>query len=156
MTTYTNEAALQTRLNSERLAELLDRDEDGSPDSGVLDKAISRAGSTIRRRLRQRYGSAVDSIAAITDSPATPSEIQEVAEDLVLADLYSFWNPEGLDARYHRSAAEDAIKELQDGGADFDIARADAKEGRRVAVYTAEDNVFSGQDSDSVSNTSGI
>lgn len=156
MAAYTNEASLLKRLSAARLLELQDRDEDGVADAGVLDAAIARAGRIIRLHLRQRYGSSVDSIAEITDSPATPGEVQEVADDLTLWDLYAYWNPDGLDAVHHRTVGMEALEGLRLGDLDFDIDRAAAHEGSVIAVYDAEDPSFAGLDSSDVSRTKGI
>lgn len=152
---YTDSTALTTRVGAARLTALQDRNADGSADSGVLTAAIERAGRIINRRLRQRYGSSIP-FAQLTDTPATPEEIQKIAEDLVLYDLYSFFEPEGRDAKYHEALAIEALDALRNGEDDIDVARAAAHEGKFIAVYDAEDPVFSGVDDDGVSRMRGI
>lgn len=156
MAAYTNEASLLKRIGAARLLTLTDRDRDGTADTGVLDDAIAMAGSTIRLELRQRFGSNVDSIADIAADPATPAEIQRVAEELVLADLYSWYEPGGRDHEYHRARAERWLEGLRAGELDLSIGRAAAHEGRTVAVYDAEDPSFAGLDSSDLSRTRGI
>lgn len=156
MAAYTNEASLTKRIGAARLLTLTDRDRDGTADTGVLDDAIAMAGSTIRLELRQRFGSAVDSIADIGDATPTPAEIQRVAEELVLADLYSWYEPGARDHEYHRARAERWLEGLRKGEYDFDIDRAAAHEGSIIAVYDSEDPVFAGLDSSDVSRTKGI
>lgn len=150
---YTNEASLLKRCA--RLHELLDRNGDGSPDVGVLDEAIADAGDEIDMRLRQRYGSAVP-FAQITDPTPTPKEIQRIARDLVLADLFGYVEPEGRDATRHQSRADTALNGLADGSYDIEVDRAAAHEGRIIAVFDAEDPTFAGQDDDDIARTRGI
>lgn len=152
---YTTEAAITDRIGAGRLLTLLDRDSDGSADDGVLTAAIERAGRTINRRLRQRYGSAIP-FAQITDTPATPAEIQEIAIDLVLYDLYSYLEPSGRDASYHAELAMEALEALRKGEDDIPAARAKAYEGGVIAVYSAETPVFAGESSAGVPRTRGI
>ena len=153
-TAYTSEAAIDERIGSARLAALKIRD--GVADAEVVPAAIRRAGRIIRRQLRQRYGSNVDSIAAITDNPATPGEIQEIAVDLVLFDLYAFREPGGAQSEHHRALAHDALEDLQLGDADFAIGRASAAEGQVHASYTASTPKFAGVDDYDVDRTRGI
>lgn len=152
---YTNEAAITARVGAVRLLTLLDRDRNGVADTSVLDAAIERAGRIINRSLRQRYGSAIP-FAQIGDSTPTPEEIQKVAEDLALWDLYSYWEPSGRDAEYHHALATEALEGLRKGEQDIAVARAKAHEGAVVAVFEAEDPTFAGTDSDGVSRIRGI
>lgn len=152
---YTTEAAVTARLSAARLLALLDRDGDGTADTGIMTAAIERAGRIINRRLRQRFGSRVP-FAQITATPATPEEIQKIAEDLVLFDLYSYLEPGGRDAEYHEALAMEALEALRKGEDDIDVARADAHEGMVIAVYEAQSPTFAGLDSDDVARDRGI
>lgn len=154
--TYTNEAAITLRVGADRLLALTDRDQDGSADTGVLTAAITRAGDRINRRLAQRYGSALP-FADIGDATPTPGEVQEIAEDLTLAYLYEWIDPQSNDAVYHREAGDTALERLRDGRDDIaGVARAKAHEGSTIAVYTSETPVFAGVDSSDISRTRGI
>ena len=154
--TYTNEAALTLRIGADRLLTLADRDRDGSADAGVVTAAITRAGDRINRRLAQRYGSALP-FADIDDDPATPGEIQEIAEDLTLAYLYEWIDPRSNDATHHREAGEDALERLRTGRDDVaGVGRAKAHEGETIAVYTAGTPTFAGVDSANVARIKGI
>jgi hypothetical protein len=152
---YTTETAITARIGAARLLAVLDRNADGTADTGVLTAAIERSGRIINRRLRQRYGSSVP-FAQITGTPATPEEIQKIAEDLVLWDLYSYFEPSGRDAEYHHALGHDALEALRKGEDDIDVSRADAHEGMVIAVYEAEAPTFAGLDSDDVARDRGI
>lgn len=153
--TYCTEAQITARVGATRLLALIDRDQDGTADTGVLTDAIESAGALINMRLRQRYGSSVP-FADVTDDPATPEEIQRIARDLVLADLYAHYEPDGRDAQAYFARADAALTGLADGVFDVDVARAAAHEGRIVAVYDADTPSFAGLDSDDVPRTRGI
>ena len=154
--TYTTEAALTLRVGTARMLALLDRDQDGTADTGVAAAAITRAGDRINRRLAQRYGSSLP-FADMTDDPATPGEIQEIAEDLALGYLYEWIDPQSNDAVHHREAADKALERIREGKDDVSgMGRAKAHEGAVVAVYTAETPVFAGVDSSNISRTRGI
>src|SRR5574341_979902 len=143
---YTNEAALTLKIGAARLLGLLDRNKDGTADTGVLDATIERAGRRIDRWLKQRYGSAIP-FAQITGSPATPPEIQEIAIDLVLYDLYSYAEPRGRDAEDCKTFAQEALEAIRTGEQDVaGVARASASEGHVIAVYEAETPTFAGLD----------
>lgn len=153
---YTNEDAIEARIGEDRLTVLLDRDNSGTADTGVLTASIERAGRIIDRRLRQRYGSAIP-FAQYGASPDTPDAIKEIAIDLVLADLYGWIEPTGRDALQHEKDANDALTALADGKEDIPVARASASDGRYIAVYEAsEDPTFAGVDECGVSRTRGI
>lgn len=153
---YTTEQAATSRISAKRLRFLLDRTDSGSATPGVMDAAISRAGRIIDRALKQRYGSAIP-FAQITDSPETPTAIQEIANDLVLFDLYSFHEPGGRDAEYHRALAFEALEALKNGDEDVPVARAKAHEGKHIAVYSAPTSpTFSGVDRNDKSRMRGI
>ena len=152
---YTTEVVVTKRVSAARLLALLDRNSDGVADTGVLDQAIERAGRIINANLRQRFGSNVP-FAQITDTPNTPDEIQKIAEDLVLWDLYSFFEPTGRDGEYHRALAMETLESIRKGELDIDIARAAAHEGRVICVYTAEDATFAGVDDEDDARTAGI
>lgn len=151
---YTTKAAIIARTSTGRVASLCARDSTDDPDA-VLAAAIELAGRRINRSLRQRFGSAVP-FRQIGDSPSTPEEIQKIAEDLVLFDLYSYSEPGGRDAEHHRAMAQEAIEALKDGTEDIAVARARAHEGRVIAVYDAEAPVFGDVDSGGISRTRGI
>lgn len=151
---YTTKAAITARISAGRLASLCTRDSPADPDA-VLDAAIELAGRRINRSLRQRFGHAIP-FRQIGDDPPTPEEIQKIAEDLVLFDLYSYGEPGGRDAEHHRAMAHEALEALKDGTEDIPVARARAHEGRVIAVYTADDPVFGDVDSAGVSRTRGI
>lgn len=143
---YVTEATVKARLGS-RATSLLDRDGDDVSDEGLLASIIESKGRWINMRLRQRYGTNA-TFAEITDNPATPEGIQEIALNLVLWEVYSWAEPNGRDADMHRALADTALTALLEGEFDLDgVARAEAHEGRRIVVYTAEDPVFSGTDS---------
>lgn len=152
---YVAEATVRSELTG-RATELLDWDGDGSEDTGLLARLIEKAGRFINMALRQRYGSSIP-FAEITDTPATPEAIQEIALDWVLARIYARWEPGGRDAEYHRESAETALEGLREG--DFDlgsVGRAQAHEGRNIAVYEAGTPVYGGQDSNGSDRTTGI
>lgn len=152
---YTTEAAIVLRVGASRLLTLTDRNNDGIADSGVLEAAIARAGYLIDGQLRQRFGGAVP-FAQITDTPATPELITEIAEDLVLWDLYSWFEPSGRDAEYHKALAQEKLEGLRKGEHDISAARAEAHEGSVVAVYESEDAIFAGLDSTGANRLRGI
>ncbi len=152
---YVAEATVRSELGN-RSPELLDWDEDGSEDSGLLGRLIEKAGRFINMTLRQRYGSAIP-FAEITDDPATPEAIQEIALDWVLWRIYSRWEPEGRDAEFHRTSAESALEGLREG--DFDlgnVARAKGYEAGVVAIYDSGTPTYGGEDSAGVERTKGI
>jgi hypothetical protein len=152
---YTTSSALSNKVGAARLAALQDRDGDGSVDANVLTEAIEEAGRLINMRLRQRYGSAVP-FAQITDDPATPEEIQEIAARLVLWQLYDFFEPNGRDSGAQFKLADASLTGLADGTFDIDVARAGASEGRYIAVYEAADPTISGVDSSDQDRLTGI
>jgi phage gp36-like protein len=138
---YTTSSAVEARVGSVRLAYLLDRDGDGLADDGVLDAAIARAGAIIDRKLRQRYGRAVP-FAQITATPPTPDAISKIAEDLVLFDLYAYFEPNGRDREYHEALAMEALEALAKGDDDIPVQRAAANEGRVIALVSADAPTF--------------
>lgn len=149
---YVAEATVNARLGS-RATALLDRDRDGSADSGLLAAIIESMGRVINMRLRQRY--AVP-FAEITDSPATPEEIQEIALNLVLWDVYRWNEPEGKDAAAHYSFADGALTALLEGDFDLDSSRVNATSGRHIVSATYADPVISGLDSADADRLRGI
>lgn len=151
---YVAEATVTLRLGSRSTA-LLDRDNDGTADTGLLAALIESAGRTVNMQLRQRYGSSVP-FAEITATPVTPEEIQELALRLVLWDIYSWANEAGA-AKANRDLADAALAKLL--GGDYDIsgvARAKSYEGKHIVVATHEDPVFAGVDSAGVERVRGI
>jgi phage gp36-like protein len=147
-TAYTKETDIEAaNVGGTRLDVLLDREGDGTVDTGVLDAAIAEAGAIIDARLDQRYATP---FAAITDTPDTPDIIQVIARHLVLAELYSFVEPEnGRDAARHFKKADDLLSGLLDGRFDIPGAtRQTAAKGRTPIVYDAGTPVFSGRTED--------
>ena len=150
---YVAEATVTARLG-ERSTDLLDRDGDGSADTGLLAAVIESVGRRINMHLAQRYDVP---FAEITDSPATPEEIQEIALNLVLWELYRWRNPEGPDTQAHLDMALSDLQQLRNG--DFDLgsgSRVDAVSGKHIVSATYADPVISGQDSNSVDRLRGV
>jgi hypothetical protein len=136
---------------------LLDRDNSGAADTGVLADFIEAAGRYVDSRLAQRYGSSNFPAAQITDSPATPGAIQEIARHVVLWRLFARDEPDGRDARDQQQMAETWIVAIVSGNADIpDFPRASAEEGGVIAVYESEDPTYAGLDDDDVSRLRGI
>ena len=151
---YVAEATVKLHLGSR--TGLLDRDGNGSEDSGLLARIIESMGRLINMRLKQRYGSAVP-FAEITDTPATPEGVQEIALHLVLWDLHKFSEPNGNDAQQHWELANATLNALLEGDFDLNgVARAGAGEGKYVVVSTYEDPVLSGVDSDDADRLRGV
>lgn len=154
--TYTNDDAVTAFLGTDRRLALLDRDDDGTADTGLLDSIIEKAGNMIDMRLAQRFGTRSPLFPLIDADPATPGPIQGIALDLVLWMLYSHLEPDGRDARYHFGLADTMLTGIADGKFDVDVARAEANEGGVIAVYEAEDPTFAGLDDNDVSRLRGI
>lgn len=150
---YVAEVTVTGRLGS-RATALLDRDGDGTADSGLLAGIIESQGRWIDMHLAQRVEVP---FAQITGTPATPGAIQEIALDLVLADLYRWKWPDGVDAKDHRDRALSALKSLLDGDFDFSGGdRVDAVSGRHIVSATYEDPIVSGTDSAGVDRLRGV
>jgi phage gp36-like protein len=144
---YTNEAAMELLVAGDggRLTMLLDLDEDGDADTGVLDAAISDAGVQIDARLAQRYPTP---FAQITDSPTTPPIIQLIAKHLTAAILYERIQPDGEDAKAHYAVAYGLLDKIL--GGTYTIPGVDPLEGDESATsisYSADEPQFSGRDS---------
>lgn len=154
---YVAEATVNARLGA-RATKLLDRNNDGTADSGLLASIIESMGRVINARLAQRYGSSNIPFANITDTPDTPDIIQEIALNLVLWDIYRFHEPDGRDSASYFSVADTLLTGLREGEFDLDdlSARATADEGRRIVVYTAEDPILSGVDSNDADRLRGV
>lgn len=154
---YVAEDTVTARLGS-RATAVLDRDNDGSSDSGLLASFIESAGRIINGRLAQRYGSSNLPFANITDTPDTPDLIQEIALYLTLSRCYEFINPNGTEAENFFNKAEGLLIGLRTGELDLEdfSARADASEGRHIVKYTAEDPILSGVDDNDADRLRGV
>ena len=141
---YVSEATVNERLGSRKVA-LLDRDNDGSVDTTLLASIIESAGRTINTQLAQRFPVP---FAQITDTPATPETIQELALRLALWEIYTWALPDAGNAKFNRDLADATLQKLLDGDYDIEgMARIAAHKGRHIVVYTASTPVFSGVDS---------
>ncbi len=153
---YTNEAAVALFVAGAgyRLTALLDRNRDGTADTGVLDATIGNAGTEIDARLAQRYDVP---FAQITDSPDTPDIIQLIAKNLVAAELYAWAFPDGNDAKAARARADSMLDKILSG--DFaipDVAPLGGGSGRVIISYDADEPQFSGRDSSDVRRWRGL
>ena len=123
---------------------LLDLDEDGDADAGVLDAAIGDAGVQIDARLAQRFPTP---FAQISDTPTTPPIIQLIAKHLTAAILYERIQPDGEDAKAHYATAYGLLDKILAGT--FTIPSVDPVEGDEGATsisYSADEPQFSGRD----------
>lgn len=154
MADYVTEARIKSKLGDR--TDLLDRDGDGSEDSGLLDDIIDEIGAVIDAHIAQRFGTSNVPLAAVTDTPATPKFIQKIAEHLVLEDLHSWAEPDGRDATYHRDKAEGYLAGLRKADFDIDVSRAKGYEAGTLATYDAGTPTYAGEDSSGVDRTSGI
>jgi phage gp36-like protein len=97
---YCSESDLQARFGAEEVADLLDRNNDSSPDSDALSSAQGNADATIDGYLNGRY-----------DLPLSPvpTLITDIACNIVRYTLWSNNAPDEVRKRY-----EDSIARLKD------------------------------------------
>lgn len=96
---YVTQADLDKRFGPE-IAQLVDRNNDGTPDPGVFDMAAQDADAQINGYLGSRY--------ALPLSPV-PDLVKELAADITRYELWDDKAPEEVRKRY-----EDAIARLKD------------------------------------------
>lgn len=150
---YVAEATVNERLGSRKLS-LLDRDNDGSVDTTLLASIIESAGRTINTQLAQRFPVP---FAQITDTPATPETIQELALRLTLWEIYTWAVPDAGNAKLNRDLADATLQKLLEGDYDVEgLTRIAAHKGRRIVVATYEDPVYAGIDSSSTERLKGV
>jgi phage gp36-like protein len=101
---YVTQAQLEQRFGETEVAQLLDRDRNGSADASALTAAQTGADALIDGYLRA---------ANAQDLPLStvPSMVTDIAADIVRFKLWDKRAPEEVRKRY-----EDAIKRLQDIG----------------------------------------
>jgi phage gp36-like protein len=126
---YTTQPILTEEFGEEELAELLDRDNDGSEDAGALDRAIAFVDSIIDGYLRGKYS------LPLTSNPAI---LVGVANDLVRYRLYDTKATEEVTTRY--SKAMDALKAIASGTIILDVA--EATRSTSEPVYSAPERIF--------------
>jgi len=150
---YSTEARLELLIGADRVASLLDRDDDDADDTGLYAAVIERACNHIDARLAQRWSVP---FAATTDTPATPGLIADISDHLAAAHLYARENPESQDAVYHQEQADKLLDGLLEGTYDIDATRVSAEKGRRAVAYSASTPTFAGRDSDDIRRTRGF
>jgi phage gp36-like protein len=97
---YCSESDLQARFGNEEIADLLDRDNDSSADTGALTSAQSDCDATIDGYISGRYDTPIDPV---------PTVIVNLASNIVRYILWGNRVPEEVRKRY-----EDSIKTLKD------------------------------------------
>lgn len=97
---YTSQSDLQKHFGSQEVAELLDRDNDGTEDAGVMEHVLLQTDSIIDGYLAALYETPLDPV---------PQLIACIASDIARYLLYSNGAPEMVQKRY-----DDAIKQLKD------------------------------------------
>lgn len=150
---YSTEARLELLIGADRVGQLLDRNRDDVDDVGLYDAAVERACNSIDARLAQRW---VVPFAAITDIPASPGLISDIADHLTAAHLYARENPEAQDVEYHQGEAGKLLDGLLEGDYDIDATRVGSSTGRYLATHSAATPIFAGRDSEGVRRTRGF
>jgi phage gp36-like protein len=130
---YTTRAIVQqTSGNPQRVADLLDHDDDGTEDTvastASIDTAIALACEMIDARLGQRY---TLPFASLTSTPAL---ITRIASMLALAHLYALKDPDGADRKMWLESAEALLKGILDGVYYLDATQRTAATRRPVVV----------------------
>lgn len=116
---YTTAARVRRLLGPTRATTLLDRDDDGTEDAGVVatgsvalvDDAIERTCNRVDGALGGRY---TMPCAAITDTPPTPGCVADVTDVGVAALLYEWLAPTAQDAKTFRAQFEAQLKAYRD------------------------------------------
>jgi phage gp36-like protein len=113
---YSTQTSIENRISASRLAGFIDRDGDGSPDSGPLTAGFIEARAIIRGYLKRDYDT--DTIDAWTDT--TCPEIINMISDWLCIRLYYVNNPrfqEAAQIMYDRAIA--MLKEIRNGEMDI-------------------------------------
>lgn len=98
---YTTDARVRLFLGTVRVETLGDRDNSGTIDTGLMADAIERACNRIDGALGVRYSMPC---AAITDTPATPGQVADLADIGVAMFLYQWLEPKSDDYIEFRDA----------------------------------------------------
>ena len=113
---YSTQTSIENRISALRLAGFLDRDKDGTPDSGALTAGFIEARGIIRAYLKRDYDT--DTIDAWTDT--TCPELINILSDWLCIRMYYVNNPrfqEAAQIMYDR--AVQMLKDIRNG--DMDI-----------------------------------
>lgn len=111
--TYATQQDLYDRFGQSEIDTLADRNNDGTPDPGVIDGAIADAGDTIDSYIGARYELPLAS---------TPPLLTRICCDLTRFELYSDAVPELVQKRH--DAAIKLLQAIQSGKATLGLAEA--------------------------------
>jgi phage gp36-like protein len=135
---YSTQTSIENRISASRLAGFIDRDGDGSPDTGALESAFIEARAIIRGYIKPHYDT--DTIDAWTDT--TRPELVGL-----ISDWICIWSYYGNNPRFHEIAramyerAMDMLEKIRSG--EMDIYSLDR------ATSHIDDNIVTGRiDSD--------
>lgn len=122
---YTTLARVQTFAIAQHVNAYLDRDADGSADSGVMDAAIERACNEIDSRLGFRFEVP---FASLSD---TPGKVSDIADRLALVYLLEPIEGASDHVAHHWKVAQDELARLADGSAHLPGATLVSTQSRR-------------------------
>lgn len=147
---YTNETRIDKLLGGVLVDDLLDLDQDGSPDTGVLDQHIADVGAVIDAYVSRRYETPMPDIG---DTPATPAYVQLIATWLLASFLLLPRTQAAKQRELYGNMAYDALKGIRDGKTSLPDATAldPDDQGTEGFAYETSDGAkpkFSGLDDD--------
>lgn len=155
---YTTRVRVQKQARSkERVADLLDHDDDGQEDTiaaeAVIAEAIDSACELIDARLGKKY--AVP-FAGIADATPTPALITRIANFLALWECYSAVDPDSTDAKAYFARADGLLTGILDGTfyLNATLRGADSASSRRRVSWSGGGTIVAGRIEDSTVTTS--